>query len=99
MPGLTSDAKIVAYSEGCPRQIVEYSRLVYGFQCHMELNREVIELLIAASDLAQLSKHRFVQQPTALRANDYDVMNEKLFLFLDKLVSDYRTVGSMMEHA
>jgi GMP synthase (glutamine-hydrolysing) len=90
MPGLTKDAKIIAYSEGCPRQIVEYSSLVYGFQCHMELNREVIELLIAESDLAQLSNHRFVQQPDALRANDYDVMNEKLFLFLDKLVSEYR---------
>src|ERR1700722_796164 len=24
--------------EGCPRQIVEYSKLVYGFQCHMEFN-------------------------------------------------------------
>lgn len=25
MPGLTSDAKIIAFSAGCPRQIVEYS--------------------------------------------------------------------------
>ncbi len=36
MPGLTKDAMIIAYSEGCPRQIIEYSDLVYGFQCHME---------------------------------------------------------------
>jgi GMP synthase (glutamine-hydrolysing) len=36
MPGLTENATIIAYSEGCPRQIVEYSGLVYGFQCHME---------------------------------------------------------------
>ena len=36
MPGLTSDATIIATSEGCPRQIVEYTNLVYGFQCHME---------------------------------------------------------------
>lgn len=47
MPGLTGNSKIIAYSEGCPRQIVEYSNLVYGFQCHMEFTPEVIELLIS----------------------------------------------------
>ena len=99
MPGLTREAKVIAYSEGCPRQIVEYRPLVYGFQCHMEFNRDVVELLIAESDLAGLSRHRFVQQADALRANDYDVMNEKLFLFLDRLVSDYRALGKAMERA
>lgn len=91
MPGLTDSAKIIAYSEGCPRQIVEYSDLVYGFQCHMEFTPEVIELLIEASEreLATLTAHRFVQRPAALRANDYDAMNQKLFGFLDKLVAVY----------
>jgi GMP synthase (glutamine-hydrolysing) len=92
MPGLTKDAKVIAYSEGCPRQIVEYSNLVYGFQCHMEFTNEVIELLIAASEreLAALTDAPFVQQPDALRANDYDSMNQSLFTFLDKLVAAYR---------
>ncbi|MFL6605602.1 MAG: type 1 glutamine amidotransferase [Steroidobacteraceae bacterium] len=92
MPGLTKDAKVIAYSEGCPRQIVEYSNLVYGFQCHMEFTREVIELLIAASEreLASLTGSRFVQQPAALRANDYASMNQSLFGFLDELVVAYR---------
>lgn len=91
MPGLTENAKIIAFSEGCPRQIVEYSNLVYGFQCHMEFTPEVIELLIAASEreLATLTAHRFVQQPDALRANDYDAMNQKLFGFLDHLLEAY----------
>jgi GMP synthase (glutamine-hydrolysing) len=91
MPGLTKSAKIIAYSEGCPRQIIEYSDLVYGFQCHMELTIDVIELLIAASeqDLTTLADHRFVQQPDALRANDYHAMNQKLFGFLDKLMEAY----------
>lgn len=93
MPGLTPEAKIIAYSEGCPRQIIEYSNLVYGFQCHMEFNREVIELLIASSDpsLEKLAHHKFVQQPGALRANDYSDMNEKLFVFLDKLSEAYKS--------
>lgn len=92
MPGLTPEAKIIAYSEGCPRQIVEYSNLVYGFQCHMEFNPEVIELLIAHADpaLETLADHRFVQQAATLRQNDYLNMNAKLFMFLDKLSEEYR---------
>ena len=92
MPGLTPEAKIIAYSEGCPRQIVEYSKLVYGFQCHMEFNKDVVELLIASSDpaLEVLSNHKFVQQADALRQNDYSDMNENLFVFLDKLSAEYR---------
>jgi GMP synthase (glutamine-hydrolysing) len=96
MPGLTPNAKIIAYSEGCPRQIVEYSKLVYGFQCHMEFNNEVIELLIANADpaLERLTHHRFVQQAETLRQNDYADMNAKLFDFLDKLSEEYKAVRS-----
>lgn len=91
MPGLTNGAKVIAYSEGCPRQIIECGELAYGFQCHMELTHEVVELLIAASEkeLATLTGHRFVQQPNALRKNDYGYMNQQLFVFLDKLMSVY----------
>lgn len=93
MPGLTRVAKILAHSEGCPRQIIEYGDLVYGFQCHMEFTHEVVELLIAASEreLAASKADRFVQQPDALRANDYHSMNGKLFGFLDNLVAAYRS--------
>lgn len=91
MPGLTADAQVLATSEGCPRQIVRYGNLAYGFQCHMEFTREVVELLIAASEseLVALKNHRFVQQPDALRANHYEAMNEKLFGFLDRLMAAY----------
>jgi len=92
MPGLTPDATIIAYSEGCPRQIVAYSDLVYGFQCHMELTPEVVELLIAHSeeDLSRAAKFRFVQTPAELRTHDYREMNQTLFTFLDKLAKRYR---------
>lgn len=100
MPGLTATSKVIAFSEGCPRQIIEYGDLVYGFQCHMELTPGVIELLIAASEreLATLTNHRFVQEPAALRANDYHAMNQTLFDFLDKLMDHYgssHTVGRL----
>lgn len=89
MPGLTSDAKIIAYSEGCPRQIVAYNERVFGFQCHMELTKEVVALLIEHDDLSEAAKYRFVDEPEVLLAHDYDAMNQKLYLFLDKLVNTY----------
>jgi len=91
MPGLTPDATIIAYSEGCPRQIVAYSDRVYGFQCHMELTPEVVELLIAHSEkeLSQADNYRFVHTPAELRAHDYQQMNQTLFTFLDKLADRY----------
>ena len=91
MPGLTEQAKIVAYSVGCPRQIVEYSNLVYGFQCHMELTFDVVELLIEHSEieLNQANEYKFVDNREKLRAHDYQEMNQKLFYFLDLLKLEY----------
>ncbi|CAH0054567.1 unnamed protein product [Clonostachys solani] len=91
MPGLTTEAKIIASSQGCPRQIVEYTNLVYGFQCHMEFTTEVIDGLIEASkdELPLLVERKYVQQPDSLRANDYANMNEKLAIFLDRLTEAY----------
>ena len=87
MPGLTPQAKVLAYSEGCPRQIVQYSERVYGFQCHMELTPEVVELLIEHSqnDLRRAGEFRFVETAEKLRSHDYREMNQKLWEFLDKL--------------
>ncbi|MBD2814176.1 type 1 glutamine amidotransferase [Xenorhabdus sp. Flor] len=95
MPGLTQDAKIIAFSEGCPRQIIEYQSLVYAFQCHMELTTEVVELLIQNSekDLSKADEYAFVQTPEILRSHDYSEMNNKLFVFLDKLVNQYMTLN------
>lgn len=89
MPGLTPQAKVLAYSEGCPRQIVQYSERVYGFQCHMELTPEVVELLIEHSqnDLLRAGEFRFVETAEKLRSHDYHEMNQVLFSFLDKLTT------------
>ena len=91
MPGLTANARVLATSAGCPRQIIEYGELAYGFQCHMEFTPAVVERLIAASgkDLEALAAHRFVQQPDALRAHDWDDMNRTLYGFLDRLMEAY----------
>lgn len=91
MPGLTNESQVIAYSEGCPRQIVAYSDLVYGFQCHMELTKDVVALLIENDDLSEASKYRYVDEPDVLLNHDYDEMNQKLHGFLDKLESFYKS--------
>jgi len=89
MPGLTKSAKIIAKSEGCPRQIIEYSKLVYGFQCHLEFLPEQIELLINNSGNELVSEEKYIQSARELRNNDYKEMNDLLFTFLDKLIRQY----------
>lgn len=90
MPGLTANCKILATSNGCPRQIIAYSNVVYGFQCHPEFTPEVVELLIAEDEnfLLNNTVHKFVQKPNEIRHFDYNDMNEKLYIFLDKLADE-----------
>ncbi|NOI98623.1 type 1 glutamine amidotransferase [Vibrio kanaloae] len=90
MPGLTPVAKVIAYSQGCPRQIVAYSDLVFGFQCHMELTKALVTALIDNDDLSNSKEHRFVEDAEVLLNHDYDEMNQKLMTFLDKLTDYYQ---------
>ncbi|PSM42951.1 GMP synthase [Streptomyces dioscori] len=95
MPGLTDEAVVLARSKGCARQIVAYGRFLYGLQCHMEFTPALVDALIksAGDELSSLSGRRFVQQPPALRQNDYGPMNKKLIAFLDRLAADYSAVA------
>ncbi|MBN6066280.1 glutamine amidotransferase [Aggregatibacter actinomycetemcomitans] len=91
MPNLTEQASVLAYSEGCPRQIVRYADLVYGLQCHMEFTPEIAQDIVSKEkQLTQLSEqYPFVQNADRLLSFDYRAMNDALFLFLDKLVEAY----------
>ncbi|BAV04967.1 GMP synthase (glutamine-hydrolysing) [Filimonas lacunae] len=94
MPGLTPDSTVIAYSEGCPRQIVEFSNLVYGLQCHMEFTPELVELLIthSANDFTTPGTYSYVQKPEQIRNSPYNEMNQLLFGFLDQLVLEYQSI-------
>lgn len=91
MPGLTADSKLLAFSKGCPRQIIAYSDFVYGFQCHLEFNPDIISDLIAHDPtLSQAAEHhRYIQKPEELCSFDYSEMNQMLFRFLDRLSADF----------
>lgn len=91
MPGLTEESEVLAYSDGCPRQIVRYTPKIYGFQCHMEFTKESIKGMIAncKDDLKYHDKQPFVESPEELRRHDFDQMNQYLFDFLDYLMCLY----------
>lgn len=90
MPGLTKDASILMYSEGCPRQIVRYSRFVYGFQTHMEFDhRSLVDGFEASKDEIPELKGPYIQKQEDILAFDTTKMNNLLCSFLDKLIKDY----------
>lgn len=87
MPGLTPESKILATSEGCPRQIVRYSPKIYGFQCHFEFTPDAIEGMIE-NNAHELEEHKglpYIETAEQLRSHDYNEMNNLLFEFLDKI--------------
>ena len=87
MPGLTPESKVLAVSEGCPRQIVRYSSKVYGFQCHFEFTPEAIEGMITnnAHELEEYKNLPYIENAEKLRNHNYSEMNNLLFQFLDEL--------------
>lgn len=89
MPGLTSESKILATSEGCPRQIVRYTPRIYGFQCHFEFNPAAIEAMIqnSADELLKYKDLPYVETAEQLRSHDYSGMNALLFKFLDRIAA------------
>lgn len=89
MPGLTPESKILATSEGCPRQIIRYAPKIYGFQCHFEFTPEAIEGMIKnnAHELEEYKGLPYIETVEYLRSHNYDEMNKLLFSFLDKISS------------
>ncbi|MBA3660349.1 MAG: homoserine O-succinyltransferase [Gammaproteobacteria bacterium] len=84
MPGLTANSIILAESDGCPRQIVKYDEQIYGFQCHLELTKDLVEGLIANCP-NDLKSGRYINTVEELRKVDYDEINHKLDLFLENI--------------
>ena len=91
MPGLTHNAEVLAYSDGCPHQIVKYGRYLYGFQTHMEMDREFISNALKAHDSTIIFEGPYIQKEEELLNYDYSNMNRLLESFLDNIVDDYIT--------
>lgn len=85
MPGLTEKSKVLAKSEGCPRQIVRYAPKIYGFQCHPEPVRENMEMMIRHAE-SDLSPGRYIQAKETILQHDFSEMNHIMISILDNLL-------------
>lgn len=86
MPGVADGIELLAQSEGCPRQAFRYGDRVYGFQCHFELTKELVEGMIKHCD-GDLKAGKYVMTPEQLMALDYSDINAKMDKVLDYLAS------------
>lgn len=84
MPGETKDSTLLAFSEGCPRQIVRYGKKIYGFQCHLEITLSGIKEMVKACP-EDLKATPFTQSKKDLLAQDYDKINDALNTILSRL--------------
>ncbi len=85
MPGLTENSEILAFSEGCPRQIIRYAPNIVGFQCHLEITLDGMKTMIKACQ-NDLKPSRFTQQPEDLMNYDYEGINKLMYKFLNRIV-------------
>ena len=91
MMGMTRDAEVLAFSEGCPLQIVRFGKYLYGFQTHMEFDREIVSEILdnIPVDPKDVKTLPYVQSRAAVTGYDYTEMNALLSSFLDALTEDY----------
>lgn len=94
MPGLTAEAKILATSKGCPRQIIRYSPLIYGFQCHPEITRKSMEAMIKHCP-NDLTPGKFIQSREELLNKDFTSINEKMIQILDNLIASTKCLEAI----
>lgn len=89
MPGLTESSEVLAYSEGCPRQIVRYSPKVYGFQCHFEFTPDAIQGMIdsCSEELEKFKSLPYIESVSTLKSHDFIEINRYLYGFLDYIES------------
>ncbi|WP_010178023.1 glutamine amidotransferase-related protein [Aquimarina agarilytica] len=88
MANLTDTSEVIAYSKGCPNQIIKYGEFVYGFQCHLEFTSESIKTLILNStkELETLKNKTYVQTADQIENYNFEEMNSILTLFIENLI-------------
>lgn len=86
MPGISKDAVLLASSEGCPRQVVKYGEKIYGFQCHLELTKQLVQGMIENCQ-SDLKADKYINTIEQLMAVDYLSINAKLHTILDHIVN------------
>src|SRR3989344_5005719 len=82
MPGIAKGAVLLAKSEGCPRQAYRYGDNIYGFQCHFELTKPLVEEMIRHCP-NDLKSGKYIMTADVLMSVDYAKMNSYMDKVLD----------------
>ena len=83
MPGLPFGAKVLAQSQGCARQIIEFAPHILGLQCHFEATKAWLADLEQYAN-TDLQPSKFTQTKEELQQIDFNEMNSLLAKLLDK---------------
>ena len=86
MPGIVDGINLLAKSEGCPRQIFRFGDRVYGFQCHFELTKELVEGMVKHCG-SDMMAGKYVMTPDQLISLNYSKINAQMDKVLDYLAS------------
>src|ERR1700678_1871367 len=86
MPGIADGVEFLVKSEGCPRQIFRFGDRVYGFQCHFELTKELVEGMVKHCG-SDLKAGKYVMTSDQLVSLDYSIINAQMDKVLDYLSS------------
>ncbi|MBS0271307.1 MAG: homoserine O-succinyltransferase [Proteobacteria bacterium] len=86
MPGMTEESRVLAYSKGCPRQVIRYKSGVYGFQCHLEITLDGMRGMIEAVP-GDLAPSQYTQNADELLRQDYLSINQRMEYILDRLIA------------
>lgn len=82
MPGLTKTSKILAYSEGCPRQVIRYTEKALGFQCHPEITFQLAQELVDNCP-EDLKPNQYVQSAEEFLEHNFQMINQTMIHILD----------------
>lgn len=85
MPGVPNTASVLAVSEGCPRQIVRYSKKVYGFQCHIDVTLGDVQKAICMCENDFISA-KYIQNKDEFLLNDFSAINRIMISILEKFI-------------
>ena len=91
MPSLLPISKVLVYSDSCPREIVEYLEIVYGFQYHLEFTKPCVQGVITSTyDKKWHKREKWIMKPDDRLGLDTENRNRPWRQFLGNLTLKYQ---------
>ena len=82
MTDLPTEAVILASSAGCPNQAFKIHDRIYGFQFHMEINKNDAKKMATGSCYYN-SPSQYTQPIEEMMSKDFDTINMQMIKILD----------------